>query len=96
MKSIKTIVWQQITRNHWVAKLPGDVSIAVQRNRSWKALRDDKPFKIEVFGNIWAQQHREGYTSLAEAQIGAEKIAKKIVKGLVTWAYTSTSGKEAR
>lgn len=82
----KGVVWVQVTRNCWVAKLPGNVSLGVQRNRSWKALLDPKPFKIEVFGNIWAQQHREGYESLAAAQIGAEQVAKKIVRRLAKWA----------
>ena len=89
---MKKVVWQQITRNCWVVRLPGGVSLCVQRNRSWKAQRDAKPFKIEVFGNIWAQQHREGYASLAEAQLGAEKIAKKIVHGLATWASSRAAG----
>jgi hypothetical protein len=82
----KVVVWEQVTRNCWVANLPGGVSIDVRRNRSWKASRDPKPFKIEVFGNVWAQQHGEGYASLAEAQRGAEQIAKKTVRRLATWA----------
>lgn len=81
-----TAVWQQITRNCWVANLRGGVSLCVQRNRSWKAQCDLKPFKIVVFGNVWAQQHREGYESLAKAQLGAERIAKNIVRGLARWA----------
>jgi hypothetical protein len=83
---VKEVTWKQVTRNHWTAPLPGGVTLDVIRNRSWKAQRDDKPFKIEVFGNIWVQQHREGYASLDEAQIGAEQIAKKIVRDLATWA----------
>jgi hypothetical protein len=62
----------------------------VTRNRSWKALRDDKPFKIEVFGNIWVQQHREGYVFLEQAQLAAEEAARKIVRGLVAWAAKDT------
>ena len=84
------VIWKQITRNHWVANLPGDVTLGVTRNRSWKAQRDAKPFKIEVFGNIWAQQHREGYEFLKQAQLAAEGIAKKIVRDLATWAATPT------
>jgi hypothetical protein len=84
------IVWKQITRNHWTANLPGGVSLGVVRNRSWKAQRDDKPFKIEVFGNIWAQQHREGYEILEQAQLAAEDIAKKIVLDLAAWAAIPT------
>lgn len=82
------VVWWQVTRNSWVSILPNGVSLTVARNRSWKANRDPKPFKIEVFGNVWAQQHREGYETLAEAQLGAERIAKKIVRGLAKWATT--------
>ena len=82
----KMIDWRQITRNCWVANLPGGVSIGVDRNRSWKSLRDPKPFKIAVFGNIYAQQHREGYEDLETAQAAAEQVAKKIVRGLVKWA----------
>jgi hypothetical protein len=80
------VVWQQITRNCWVAKLHGGVSLCVERNRSWKRSHDPNPFKIEVFGNIWAQQDRKGYGSLAEAQYNAERIAKKIVRRLAKWA----------
>jgi hypothetical protein len=89
---MKKVVWQQITGNCWVERLLGDVSLCVQRNRSWKAQGDAKPFKIEVFGNIWVQPHREGFASLAEAQRGAEKIAKKIVRGLVAWASSRAAG----
>ena len=84
------IVWKQITRNHWTATLLGDVTINVTRNRSWKAMRDDKPFKIEVFGNIWIQQHREGFEFLEQAQLAAEDAARKIVRGLVAWASKDT------
>lgn len=84
------ITWKQITRNHWTATLLGGVTINVVRNRSWKALRDDKPFKIEVFGNIWVQQHREGYELLEQAQLAAEEAARKIVRGLVAWASKDT------
>jgi hypothetical protein len=83
---VKEVAWKQVTRNHWTAHLPGGVTLDVTRNRSWKAQRDGKPFKIEVFGNIWVQQHREGYVTLDEAQIGAEQIAKKIVRNLAAWA----------
>ena len=70
------VVWRQLTRNCWVATLPGGVTLSVDRNRSWRALRDPRPFKIEVLGNIWAQQHREGYATLDEAQRGAERVAE--------------------
>ena len=85
-----TITWKQITRNHWTATLLGGVTINVTRNRCWKAMRDDKPFKIEVFGNIWVQQHREGYEFLEQAQLAAEDAARKIVRGLVAWASKDT------
>jgi len=91
MKSL--VFWKQITRNHWIAHLPGDVTLGVTRNRSWKAQRDTKPFKIEVFGNIWPQQHREGYEVLEQAQLAAEAAedsAKKIVRDLAAWAATPT------
>ena len=84
------ITWKQITRNHWTANLPGAVTLNVTRNRSWKAQRDAKPFKIEVFGNIWAQQHREGYALLEQAQLAAEDAARKIVRGLAAWAAKDT------
>jgi hypothetical protein len=90
------IHWKQITRNHWTAMLPGGVTIDVMRNRSWKAQRDDKPFKIEVFGNIWAQQHREGFAFLEQAQIAAEDAARKIVRGLVAWAAKDTFPKSSK
>lgn len=80
------IDWKELTRNCWVASLPGDVSLGVTRHRSWKTQHDPKPFKIEVFGNVWAQPRREGYETLAEAQYGAEQIAKQIVRGLAKWA----------
>lgn len=93
---MKKIIWEQITHNHWWARLPGDVTINVTRNRSWKAQRDDKPFKIEVFGNVWVQQHREGYEYLDEAQLAAEEAAKKIVRGLAAWAAKDTFPKPKR
>lgn len=90
------IKWNQITRNHWTATLPGGVTINVVRNRSWKSLRDDKPFKIEVFGNIWVQQHREGFELLEQAQLAAEDAARKIVRGLAAWAAKDTFPKTKR
>lgn len=90
------IVWTQITRNHWAATLLGGVTINVTRNRSWKAQRDSKPFKIEVFGNVWVQQHREGYVLLEQAQLAAEEAARKIVRGLATWAAKDTFPKMKR
>lgn len=82
--------WRQITRNHWTATLPGGVSINVTRNRSWKAQRAAKPFKIDVFGNLWVQQHREGYEFLEQAQLAAEDAARMIVRGLAAWAAKDT------
>jgi len=92
----QVIVWKQTTRNHWRGAMPGGVGLDVTRNRSWKAQRDAKPFKVEVFGNIWAQQHREGYEFLEQAQLAAEDMARKIVRGLAAWASKDTFHKTKR
>lgn len=87
---VKTkLEWRQLTRNCWVAYLGkhNQCSIEVNRNRSWKSLNDDKPFKITVFGKQFGYG---GYADLDEAKRGAVLHAKSIVRDLAAWAKTRT------
>jgi hypothetical protein len=76
--------WRTVTRNHWTATLPGtSVYIEVHRNRSWKALRDDRPFKLTILGQQFGWPDHE---TLDDAQHAAEEHAKTIVRKLARWA----------
>lgn len=82
---MKTMLeWKAITRNHWRAKLPGTgLSIEVTRNRSWKTLRHDFPFRLVILGQQFGWPD---YAFLDEAMAAAEKHAKVAIRKLAAWA----------
>lgn len=82
-KSPLRFAWRQHTRNSWSANVTSNLSISVSRHARWRRAGRTTPFpwNVEVFGNRWAAGRT--FDDLEDAQIAAEKIAKRYAKRLL-------------
>jgi len=72
--------WKQSTRDRWIAELPGGASLSIDRPRSWKKLKLDKPWRARVLGNNFPS--RTTFAEASDAMSHAENMLRSTVTEL--------------